>query len=153
MTIHNALAHVQPNSLSTFRASGQDVTFQEIGFDNLNELLRRFPSLSSKLKGEDVKPDAAEYAAMCAAGIAMALEPDATEAERAPIEASARLMKRIERELAFMTVFRASFPQYDEAFTESEAPTGKPLVTIAKPANRTARRATRSSAGKTKART
>jgi len=144
VTVHNALAHVNPTTIRSFRAAGRDVEFAEIGIDHLGELMRRFPVFEKKLNGEEVHVDTAEWKELCAVGIAMALAPDATPAERAEIEESARGMKRMEREIAFITVFKASFPEYDEAFTESEAAMGTRLATKAAPANRTARRATRS---------
>lgn len=153
MSKRNKLGHVVPAGPKIIRASGLDIEFEELGLDHLSELMRRFPSFEKKLNGEDVIPDEAEWKELCSVAIAMALEPSLSDKERAETEESARNMRRIEREIAFMTIFKRSFPEYEEAFTESEAAMGSPLATKPKPVNRAARRATRSKSTKTKPQT
>lgn len=157
MTFQNPLADIAPTTEThTFVASGRAREFEELGLDALKFLINRFPALGARLRGEEFDPDQvdeAEFKAMTASVIAMAIAPGAKDVDRAAVEASALGMRKMEREAAFMTIIRASFPGFDEAFEESEGTEGKPLATIKAPANRKTRRAVRSSGGKTKPQT
>lgn len=148
MTFQNPIAFVKRIEIP-MTIQGQAVTGFSIDLDELKALGDRFPIFGRQIRGEKIEMDLdarIELLNVAGAVVAKSLAPDATAAQLADVEKSAKGIVNEQRVELMETVLVTSFPELAAALKSAEgnAP--------AKP-NRQQRRAGRSTGGTAKLRT